>query len=61
MKNGKGSRIVSRWMLDYVTVTAENSYKYRSTLVYGQYLKGKDEDLVDISKGLNDSLRQLIV
>lgn len=39
----------------------KNAYNYRSTLVHGQHLKGTDDYLVDISKGLDDVLRKLII
>nr|WP_246869798.1 hypothetical protein [Priestia megaterium] len=39
----------------------KGAYNYRSTLVHGQYLKGEEEALVSISKGLDDVLRQLLV
>lgn len=39
----------------------KDAYNYRSSLVHGQALKGKDDDLVSISQGLDDILRQLLV
>ncbi|WP_404292621.1 hypothetical protein LG276_19835 [Cytobacillus kochii] len=39
----------------------KNAYNYRSTLVHGQHLKGSEENLVSISKGLDDVLRNLTV
>lgn len=39
----------------------KGAYNYRSSLVHGQYLKGTEDALVDISRKLDDVLRQLIV
>ncbi|MCY7579718.1 HEPN domain-containing protein [Bacillus altitudinis] len=39
----------------------KDAYNYRSKLVHGQYLKGSEENLVSISKGLDKVLREFIV
>ena len=39
----------------------KDAYNYRSSLVHGQNLKGKENALVDISRGLGGVLRELIV
>ncbi|HHT7066894.1 HEPN domain-containing protein [Bacillus thuringiensis] len=39
----------------------KKAYNFRSEMVHGQALKAKEEDLVIVSKGLDDVLRKLIV
>ncbi|MCK2000840.1 HEPN domain-containing protein [[Brevibacterium] frigoritolerans] len=39
----------------------KKAYTYRSSLVHGQYLKGTEENLLTISKELDDILRKLLV
>lgn len=39
--------------------TVKIAYSYRSKLVHGQYIKGEDDDLVDVSQSLDSILREL--
>lgn len=39
----------------------KNAYKYRSSLVHGQHIKGNNDDLVKISTGLDNVVRQLLI
>lgn len=39
----------------------KKAYDYRSKIVHGSYIKGKEEDLVSVSTSLDDILRKLLL